>query len=44
MVLHALYHELFNALVQRTPGTHERRICLASLENILAEMRSRSHP
>ena len=42
--LHALYREIFNALVTSAPGTAERRIALASLENISAELRSRTAP
>ena len=42
--LHALYREIFNALVKTAPGTDERRIALASLENIGAELRCRLQP
>jgi hypothetical protein len=42
--LHALYRRIFNALVGSTPGTDERRVCLASLENICAELRNRPQP
>ena len=36
--LHALYKDVFNALVQSKPNTHERRNALASLENIEREI------
>ena len=39
--LHALYREVFNALVRSTPGSAPRRNCLASLENIAAEIAAR---
>lgn len=40
--LHALYRETFNALVQSALGTAQRRNCLGSLENIAAEITSRT--
>jgi hypothetical protein len=39
--LHVIYREVFNALVRSDPASDARRIFLASLENILAEMRGR---
>lgn len=42
--LHALYREIFNALVRSAPGSDERRNCLASLENVRSEMRNRLRP
>ena len=36
--LHALKRELFNALARTAPDSHERRIALASLENVQAEL------
>lgn len=39
--LHALYREVFNALVQTDPGTAARRNCLASLDNLEAEIIAR---
>jgi hypothetical protein len=39
--LHVTYRAVFNALVKARPGSAERRTCLASLENIQAEIRSR---
>jgi hypothetical protein len=39
--LNALYRDVFNALVRTAPGTRERLICLASLENISGELRDR---
>ena len=42
--LHQLYQILQKALVQTSPGTPERRNCLASLENLQREMNlRRSH-
>lgn len=42
--LQALYREIFNALVRSAPGSEQRRIALASLENISAELRNRPAP
>jgi hypothetical protein len=42
--LRTLYRETFNALVRTVPDTPERRIALASLENISTELRSRTAP
>lgn len=39
--LHALYREVFNALVPSARGSAERRNVLASLENIKAEISAR---
>ncbi|MFQ5715863.1 MAG: hypothetical protein ACE5GQ_02050 [Nitrospinales bacterium] len=39
--LHQLYQILQKALAQTSPGTPERRNCLASLENIQREMNQR---
>ena len=36
--LRVLYRDIFNALVRSAPGSNERRICLASLENIRAAL------
>lgn len=41
--LHALYREVFNALVRSGRETAERRNCLASLENIQREINERMH-
>lgn len=40
--LHALYHDVFNALAQSAPCSAERRNTLASLENIAAELALRN--
>ncbi len=42
--LHVLYREVFNALVRSAPASDERRVCLASLENIQAALRNRPRP
>lgn len=42
--LHALYREIFNALVHSERETAERRSCLASLENIQNEINERASP
>ena len=43
--LKGLYRKIFNELVQSKPDSNERRSCLASLENIQAEINARSpHP
>ena len=39
--LHGLYREAFNALAQAPRGSEERRIALASLESIEAELACR---
>ena len=39
--LHALYRETFNALAQSDRAIADRRNCLASLENIAAEIATR---
>jgi len=39
--LHALYREVFNALVRSASGSDERRVCLATLENVVAELSGR---
>ena len=39
--LHALFREAFNALAQAPRGSEDRRIALASLENIEAELARR---
>lgn len=39
--LHALYRETFNALAQSGTASTDRRNCLASLENITAEIATR---
>ena len=38
--LEVLYREIFNALVKSAPGSDERRACLASLEDISADLRN----
>ncbi len=43
--LKGLYRIIFNELVQSRSESNERRSCLASLENIQAEINARSpHP
>lgn len=42
--LRILYREVFNALVRSRRDTAERRTCLASLENIVAEINIRLSP
>ena len=39
--LYALHRDVFNALVQSKPNTHERRNAMASLENIEREIYSK---
>lgn len=39
--LHALYREVFNALMRSASGSNERRICLVTLENVIAELSGR---
>ncbi len=39
--LHFLYREIFNALVKSDPHSDDRRICLASMENISREFKNR---
>jgi len=41
---HVLYREVFNALARSAAGRDVRRLRLASLENISAELRGRPHP
>ncbi len=40
--LHALLREAFNDLARSEPDTHQRRVALASLENIQNELASRA--
>jgi len=43
--LKGLYRKIFNELVQSKSDSNERRSCLASLENIRAEINARKpHP
>ena len=39
--LHQLYQILYKALAKTSPGTPERRNCLASLENLQREINQR---
>lgn len=39
--LHRLYRDIFNALANTAPGSEERRIRMASLDNIRAALRNR---
>ncbi len=40
--LHTLYHETFNALACSAPHSAAQRTCFASLENLEAEINSRT--
>ncbi|MGH1404356.1 MAG: hypothetical protein ACRBDL_08930 [Alphaproteobacteria bacterium] len=39
--LYGILRECFNALAKSNPDTHQRRIALASIENIKREINSR---